>query len=113
VPDDPRPGRGSTLEKRIRVARSTKLPAKKARDGSVVARTLLSDSQVLERLRLDDAALEALDACCTISPPRNSASIVSAIRTRLEFSQPKPATKNEHTVSGRIELVDPFAEKKP
>ena len=64
---------------------------------------------MLERLRLDDDAIAALNACCTLRPPRNSAAIVSAIKTRLEFSQPKP--KQEVGLSGSvaIQVIDPYA----
>jgi hypothetical protein len=64
---------------------------------------LLSIAEVSEGLRLDDGDLDTLRACCSKSPPRNAGAIVAAIKLRLEFSQPKPQQKIEH--SGSIEVT--------
>lgn len=97
------PGKG------VRVARSTKSPSHKLPNGVAAARKLLSEAEVLERLRLDEDALATLRQCCSLRPPRNAGAIVAAIKARLEFSQPKPATKVEHQGNVRIEVVNPYA----
>lgn len=98
------PGKGV-----VRVARSTKRPALRAPAGSREAARLLSEAEVYDSLRLDDEALDALRACCSLRPPRNAAAIVSAIKTRLEFSQPKPVQKSEVDVRGTIQVINPYA----
>ena len=57
---------------------------------------------MLEKLRLDQAAIDTLNACCSKRPPRNAASIVSAIKTRLEYSQPKPKQQVELDAGSRL-----------
>lgn len=64
---------------------------------------MLSIAEVSEGLRLDDGDLETLRACCSKRPPRNAGAIVAAIKLRLEFSQPKPQQKIEH--SGSVEIT--------
>jgi len=104
--NDPRWGKG------VRVSRRSKRPTTVLPHGAAQARKLLSEAEVREGLRLDDDALEALKACCTLRPPRNAASIVAGIKARLEYSQPKP--RQEIGVSGDVTftLVDPFARPK-
>lgn len=87
----------------------TKRPTTRKARGALRAAKLLSEAEVRDRLRLDEDAIAALNACCTLRPPRNAASIVSGIKTRLEYSQPKP--KQELDLGGNVTfaLVDPFA----
>ena len=102
---------GPPSGKGVRVARSTKRPALRAPSGSREAERLLSEAEVVKRLRLDPDALAALRACCSLHPPRNAAAIVAAIKTRLEFSQPKPKQEVEHSGSVTYQLVDPYAKE--
>jgi hypothetical protein len=78
---------------------------KRAPLGTRQAEKLLTEAQVLDGLRLDREALDALRACCTLRPPRNSLAIVSAIKARLEYSQPKPAQKIEASGAGGGPIV--------
>lgn len=91
------------------VARSSKRPRKRVARGVRQAEALLSSAEVVERLRLDPEALAALRACCSLRPPRNATAIVSAIRTRLEWSQARPAAQVEHGGTVKIEVIDPYA----
>ena len=84
-------------------SRRSKAPRSKLPNGAVEARRLLTEAEVLDGLRLDDEALAALRACCSLRPPRNAASIVAAIKARLEYSQPKPRQEIQH--SGGIEIT--------
>ena len=96
-------GSRSPLGKGVRVARSTKRPALVAPSGSREAARLLSEAEVRDGLRLDPDAIAALKACCSLRPPRNALAIVSAIKARLEWSQPKPKQEVEH--SGGIQIT--------
>jgi len=99
----PRPAAGAPVSgKGVPWSRTGKRPRQRAPRGSRQAAALLSNEQVLARLRLDEEALDSLQKCCTTRPPRNAAAIVSAIKARLEYSQPKP--KQEVEVSGRVTL---------
>jgi hypothetical protein len=94
-----------------RLSRLTKQPMVRRRNGQAEAARLLSIAEVADGLRLDAEALEMLRRCST-HPPRNAASAVAAIKLRLEFSQPKPKQKVQHSGSlevTRIErvIVDP------
>jgi hypothetical protein len=93
----------------VRVSRKTKRPVVHAPSGVRQAERLLTEAQVAERLRLDESAIAALNACCTLRPPRNAASIVAGIKARLEYSQPKP--KQEIGLSGKVSITvaDPYA----
>ncbi len=102
------PGKGRVAK---RIARSSKKPTDRSPNGSVAAAELLDEAQVRAGLRLDSAEVAVLKLCCTDNPPRNAAAIVSAIRTRLEYSQPKP--KQEIGVEAVVtyKLLDPFAKR--
>ena len=66
-------------------------------------------ADLTDGLRLDSEDIDVLKACCSKRPPRNAAAIVSAIKARLEYSQPKPKQQLEHSGSVKYELIDPFA----
>lgn len=83
----------------IQVSRASKRPRQRVARGARQAEQLLSEPEIRERLRLDPTALAALRACCSSRPPRNALAIVSAIRTRLEWSQPKPKQEIDHNVT--------------
>jgi hypothetical protein len=108
--DEQRQRSAPVAGKGVRVSRVSKRPGR-APAGSREAARILSELEVREGLRLDQAAIDTLRACCSMRPPRNAAAIVNAIKARLEYSQPKP--KQEIGVSGEMtfHLVDPFARK--
>lgn len=87
--------------KGVRLARSSKRPARAA-PGATTAAQLLTEAQVTDGLRLDADDLAVLKRCCSLRPPRNAAAIVSAIKARLEYSHAKP--KQAVEVSGKVTL---------
>lgn len=65
----------------------------------------LSEAQVREGLRLEDEDLDVLRRFSRGDLPRNAAAAMQAIRTRLEYSQPKPSTQVEHSGGLEIQIV--------
>ena len=92
-----------------RIARSTGRASNRVAPGAAAAAKLLSEAEVRDGIRLDSEDVRVLRLCCTDDPPRNAVAIVSAIKLRLEYSQPKP--KQEIGVEARVaySLIDPFA----
>ena len=66
---------------------------------------MLTELQVREGLRLDADSLDMLRAISQGDAPRNAQSILAAIKTRLEYSQPKPTQTVEHSGGLSIEIV--------
>ncbi len=94
-----RPGKG------VRIARSTKRPAKRAQNGVGRARKVVArftPEQLSAELGLTQDQVDVLDRIASGRPPRNAAAIIAGIKLKLDFTQPKP-TQNVN-VKGTLTL---------
>lgn len=85
------------------IARRTGKPARRLPNAVAAARRLTED-QTRDELRLTDEQIAFLDRCANGHPPRNAAAAIAAIKLKLDFSQPKPQQKVEH--SGALEITE-------
>lgn len=76
---------------------------------AVAAARRLTEAETREQLRLTPQQRDFLDRCASGRPPRNALAAITALKLKLEYSQPKP--KQEVALSGTIVVVDPYAQK--
>ena len=83
------------------IARRTGRPARSLPPAVGEARRL-TESETLAQLRLTSDQIAFLDRCAAGRPPRNALAAITAIKLKLDFSQPKPKQQLEHTGAVRI-----------
>jgi len=74
---------------------------------SPTVRKRLTEAAVRKGLRLDREALQAIRDVC-IAPGRNAMAQVAALRLRLEYSQPRPASEQRVTLDATGPLTVRF-----
>jgi hypothetical protein len=84
------------------LARRTGKPARRLPNAVAAARRLTED-QTREQLRLTEDEIAFLDRCASGRAPRNAFACIAAIKLKLDFTQPKPQQKIEH--SGSVEIT--------
>lgn len=85
------------------LARRTGKPARRLPNAVAAARRLTED-QTREQLRLTEDEIAFLDQCASGRAPRNAFACIAAIKLKLDFTQPKPQQKVEH--SGGIQVTE-------
>lgn len=87
----------------VALARRTGKPARRLPNAVAVARRL-TEAQTREQLRLTEDEIAFLDRCASGRAPRNAFACIAAIKLKLDFTQPKPQQKVEH--SGGIQVTE-------
>ncbi len=105
---------------RVRLARTTRKPRKRAPKGTSILRRL-TEAETREQLRLTEQQRDVLDRIAAGRPPRNALAILKAIDLKLAYTQPKPAQKVHLGGEGggpvkqelEVRFVEPSGEEPP